>query len=77
MKTLSEIDRELSNLHRELNDPDMVLDDDWRGFLEHKQRELWSERKQLERKPSRRFTQYIDADTDAMGNCYSDADPGL
>jgi hypothetical protein len=36
-----------------------------------------AERKQLETKPSRRVGQYVDVDTDAMGNCYSDADPGL
>ncbi len=77
MKTLSEINRELSNLHRELNDPDMILDAEWRGFLEEKQRQLWAELKQAEAKPSKRVAQYSDVDTDAMGNCYSDADPGL
>jgi len=76
MKKLSEIDRELGNIHRELNDPDMILDSEWREFLEDKQRQLWDERKKAS-KPVKSRPQYIDVDTDAMGNCYSDADPGL
>lgn len=45
MKTLKEIDREIADVHEVLNDSRIVLDREWREFLEDKLYQLYIDRR--------------------------------